>query len=467
MSGWPLSEAIARCLARRGRAGLRSAPVPVAFGVGAFVAAPLLMARAGSALGDVIAPALDDVRSTRILVATIVALAALGGAAISVALPSRDGLGDELATTPLTERRLLWATWVVPLALVFVAAAPTVLGLLLSFAASSPGGWATAPALVVAGLAGALLGAAVAEVGRLVVCGDAVGTVGVAALGCCWLGAGALAGTAALGPLDALAGALAGRDAMRGALVGLVVCVGALTVWASCATRARGSRAPQSPRLRVPAWRRPALVVVASVLVLLSRRRDVRVGLLLSAAAAAATLTLGRAGGAPWDVGVPLAAMTAALAAVPLPLAAGGALIDGRWHWQTAPRHSATVAAGWCAAAVGGLALVVAAVVFPAVAVLDVGRSSVGPVFLGAAMVAACALATGALVPCRDAAMGDQIPSIAALVVVLATAGVLAGEVGTALADAGAPEALAAATPVGVVLAIAWWSLAVRAARVA
>ena len=465
MSGSALSEATARCLVRRARRGARAAPmVAIAVAV-ALVAAPVLLVRGGVALGGVVSPLLAEPTAARVVLGTVVAFSAIGGASLTLLLPDRSSVGPEAAAAPIPSRRLLAAIWLAPLTLVLATAAPFGLCLLLPLAASSPGGWAAAPALVVAGLAGVLGGAAVGEAARLARRRDRVPIPMVAGLSGLWLAIGATAGTPVAGPLARGADAFAGGSTGRSIVEFAALAVAAAACWVVAAPRHRGRRTARRRRALPSVRGGPSVAPALAALALVTRRSDVRIVAATAALAGLGTLAIGYAIEAPGSLAALAALFTVALASAPVAVAAPGIALAGRRVWRSTPVGLVRLTVTWCGAGCVALLAIVAAVSMPLVATRQLPVSALGSTASSAASTAALALVAGALVPWRAGGVGEQLPTIAALAVTLAVGGVLAVELGAFLQDLRLPEVAATVATTGCAVVLAAIAVAARLSR--
>lgn len=436
-----------RCQRRRALGTLRAAPLPGALVLAAVVAAPLASWRFGHALGSALQPLLRDPEVAGWLTIAPAVAGATAGAAVCVTAAGRRSLGPQLAALPVGARAALAATVLAPAGVALALGLPAALALAVPLGAASAGGAAAGIGLVAGGVAGAAAGATAAE-SVLQACAGAHrrGAVSLLCLGAAWTGVGALLGSAVLGPLAPVGAALAGSTDSAAALAGaaLAAILGS-AAWLELAARRpeRVTAARASLRCRVAGPPATALPLAAAVL--LARRRDLRLAVLVAVGFGLGGVVLAHRAAVPAPGPLHLGASTTLLGAVLAPLAVGGALGSGRWAWACAPRVRLLP----CGALVVAAHAVLLAALTPVLAVSALvsgapphALAEVGFVALG---LAAAAVLAGALVPWRGATMGDQIASFAAFAACAGLLSAAAGVAGPRLVAVGVPDAAAAA----------------------
>lgn len=380
------------------------------------------------------------------------------GFALTAAAGMRKPLGAEYACAPvgLVDRSL--TALVVPVATLVLLAAPTALAVTIPLAIASPGGLGASPAVLLA-LASAVLCAAAGSTALR----TAWTREGNVARGGMALIASALA-TGAVAPLEPAARALAGSGGVGWSLAtsGLTAVAG-LCAWAMLGDRTtqqdvgRGRSRLISPR--------PLPAVFETATALLVRRRDVRSAAVGAIVIAGAGLAVARLEEAPAPTGALLAAAGAAVALAPVGLTVGGATLDGRELWRTAPRPAPELAAGWALASFAVTATAIVGVLALAAATRALRPEDTGRVIAIAVGAWACALAAGALVPWRRVGVGEQAVSLGVFGLLAAGASFAAGRAGPSLTGHGVPSSIAAAALVGAVIGAAFVSLSFHVAR--
>ena len=160
-----LCEAVARCHLRRLRGVAASAPLPAAIVALVVVTAPVILFRLGGAVGDEVADSIGAAGVSDALVLGPLLAAAVAGAALAVATPSRSALGDQVAAGPSGAAIAVVALTLVPAAAGWIVVVPSLIALCAGLAHALPGGVAGGVALAAATLAAVPAGAVVAEGG--------------------------------------------------------------------------------------------------------------------------------------------------------------------------------------------------------------------------------------------------------------------------------------------------------------
>ncbi len=451
----PLCSATVTCLVRRLISAAGRAPALALGAVALVLGLPPLLYRASMVAAGDLGPALarPEIARSVVLGAALPCVAA--GFTLSISSGLRKQLGVELASAPVRALDRAVAALVAPLATLVVLAVPTALAVLLPIAKASPGGAASAPALL-ATLGGVLgCSAAGATALRLAFSRD-----GALARGALALGTGALvAGGAA--PLDPAARALAGTTAPGSSLlIGALAAVTGLTAWVLLGECEPPQRAGRSRSCSIA--RRPGTAVAQGAFLLLERRRDVRAAGIGALVIGGAGLAVARLEDAPAPTGALLAAAGAAVALAPIGLAVSGATVDGREVWETVPCRAAEVAFGW---------LLASFTIVGSTSALVVGLSlETGAVYLGDVLRVlalctgawACAVGAGAVVPWRRSGIAEQGVSLGVFGLLVASASFLSGRVGPWATGVGAPTPVTASVMVGMLVCAALGCLTTR-----
>ncbi len=449
-----LSRAVFLCQRRRLLALAALAPVPAAIVVAFVMLAPLALARVGAALGDELAPALGTSAVATALVLGPCLAAAAAGAGIALSLPTREGLGQQIAASPCGDRSAIGAPLLLPGMLAGVVMLPSLAAFITSLANSFPGGRAAGLALGLAILAAVPAGALAAEAAQIAVRGRRSRlSFFVLGLGA-WMIMGKAMGAAPLGPLAAVAGAVQGRGSAWVALVvAALVALGLGGTWIELAAR----RPEQRPRV---ARRRPLVAtgrfpVLGATAALVWRRMDVRRASLGALSFGLLGAMIGVAAGAASPGPFLLSTTTTLAGSLVAPLATFSILSSGSWIWLGAPRG-----VGWVTARASFVGLVAAAlpvgVVASAAAVASgVDWQTAGAVSVLLVMGGGVATVAGSLVPWQGEGIGDQVSAVAALIAAALATSLAIGLFAPRLAAAGLPDPVIAAALCGLVCLLA------------
>ncbi len=464
---WALCSAVLRCQSRRVHALARRAPLLSAAAAFAVVAAPWPLARAGTELGGTVEPALGAHGVAQALVAGFALAGAATGAALAVSCPGRQGLGPQLAGSPVGSRTALVALALVPAVVSLLPVLPSMLAFLLPFAAHTPGGAPAGTTLLLAALAGGAAAAVAAEAAVHVSRGRAAAAIPAAFVLSAWVVAGVALSTPGLGPLGLVASAVDGKCPVGiAAAVTALTAAGLAAAWMAMA----GRRPERRGRLRGSTVRlvrgSGPVAVVAAVSALVMRRRDLRLAGLAALAFGLGGVAVGAASNAPPPAPLLLGATTAVLGTALVPLALPGAFVTGRWAWACAPRRLLPAASGSAVSVTALLAALVPGAVLAWV-VSAVTPAAVARLAVLAAIPAAAALVAGVVVPWRGDGIGDQLASFGAFAACAAAVSGGTGVAGPRLVAAGVPPGLAAAGLAGAVVTAAACALGCRIRRAA
>ena len=458
-----LSRAVLRCLWRRATGALGAAPLAGAALLAVVVAAPFALVRAGSALGATLAPVLEDGAAARLLTLAPMLAGAAGGAAVSLTSAGRRFLGLQLMAGPIGERTALAACVLAPAGVVVALGLPAALALGASFGSAVPGGEAAGVGLVAVALAAAPAGAVVSEAALQGSRGTWRGAGAALLLAIAWIGAGMLLGSPALGLFAPAAGALSGdtEPMVVLACAALTACAGVF-LWLELAAR-RPERPVRSGVLRRRRVRGPAAAVlpVAAVL-LIVRRRDLRLCLLAAVAFGLGGVAFASGAGALAPGPLHLGAGSALLGAALVPLAAGGLLLSGRWAWACAPRSRLLPCAVVCAVADAIVLMTLVPVVAAAAVMSGLSLLALAQIGFVALLLAGAAELAGALLPWREAAMGDQFASFGAFAACAGGLSAVTGVAGPRFVAAGLPDPVAAACLLAAATAVGLGALVLR-----
>ncbi len=446
-----LASAAVLCLVRRGRDAVARSPLVAALALVLVAVLPVMSYRASSAGAAVLGPALADASIARSLVLGFLTPSLCAGVAFGASLRPCAAFGPQVAAAPISRAFLSAIAVGLPVMVVAVPVAPTVSAVLLPFISSAPGGWsALLPVVASLGcafVAGGAISAAVVHRGTH------AALQAVAAL-CCSAVAVELA-TRTLG------GRAGGASA---AVASVSLATVALAGWLSVAGEdvpVRGAHGGRPSRLaRGVLDDRPAIATAWAIALGLARRRDIRIALAGSVAAALAGVGVARVGHADAATGILLGSGGAALVLASAGLAVGGAVADGSWLWCRAPVSRRTLAS----ALLGGGGAVAIPTAFLAVLLAWVARpSALGTVAAGLATLVAgwaCAVTAGAIVPWRREGVFDQSASFAAFTVTAGLATVAVSRAATAASHANLPPAIAGAAVLTLVLLMSALALA-------
>ena len=434
-----LCEAVARCHLRRLRGVAASAPLPAAIVALVVVTAPVILFRLGGAVGDEVADSIGAAGVSDALVLGPLLAAAVAGAALAVATPSRSALGDQVAAGPSGAAIAVVALTLVPAAAGWIVVVPSLIALCAGLAHALPGGVAGGVALAAATLAAVPAGAVVAEGGLAAGRRHRRQAVAVGLGGLGWVVVGLAFGAGPLGPLALVPPALRGAGSPWLALgMSSSVGIGLSAAWVVLAAtraepRSRCRGVGRSSRRRLPA---PIAAVV-----LLARRTDLRLATLGAGLFGLAGSALAAATGAPPPASFLLGTTTALLGSLLCPLVVGGVLDGGRWLWRGAPVPSGAIARSFALASTLAAALPVAAVGSVA-AVASGARAGIAGVVAALVVAGSCvALLAGALLPWRGTGAGDQMTTIAAFAAIAIAASLAVGLIAPRLVSLGVPDA--------------------------
>jgi hypothetical protein len=458
---WRLSRVVVACQARRLRRALRAAPAAVVPAVAVLGATIVALYRAGAAGAGEIGTAMADPAAATVLVLALATTAAGLGAVLAAALPSRDAFGAFVSASPAGGRPALVAGSLLPAAAV---AAPAAMAFALALApglSRSPGGSRATAALGATLLAAVLVGVAVAEcvlqASRLR-WGAGLGAIALSLL---WLASGRGGDVPALGPGAHAGSALSGTGgATAPMLAASVVGACAVGVWLVVAP---GRPAPPSRFRRLPVvpLRRCRAARVAGLAAVLVRRRDLVRAAVTSALVGVAGVLVARLSDLPSAVALQLGIAAAALGAGVVPLAAPGALLEGRALWWLAPRRASVV----CSPPAVG-AVVVAGAMAPSLAVAAMGgggsTTPVAQTAFASALTAATAVCAGSLVPLRRTRAADQAVSLCAFGACAGAVAAVLGHLGGLADESGVSHQTVALASVTILTAAAALSVHVR-----
>lgn len=456
-----LYSAVARCQARRLRAVGAAAPLPAA-GVAILVAvAPFALARVGGALGNELARSvvMDEVATALVLGPCLAAAAA--GAVLAVSLPTRAGLGQQIAAGPCSDRSAIGAGLLLPGGLAALIVLPSLLSLSLALAGSFPGGYPAGLALAAAILAAVPAGAVVAEGVQIAVRGPRFRLLGIGIGIGAWMVVGGTMGAKTLGFLAptslALRGTASGWTALAAA-AGAAASLSAAWVLLAAKRPEQRSRATRRRHLDF-VWGYP---VPAAAAALVLRRSDVRHANVAAVGFGATGALIAVASGAEPPGPFLLATTTTLLGSLVAALAGWGVLATGTWMWLGAPRgRRATAATVWQAGLVASGAPV-AGVAAAAAIGSGFDWRTVGVVAVLVVAGAAVATIGGALVPWQGTGIGDQLSSFAAFAAVAIAASLVVGLIAPRLTTHGVPDPAVAFLLCGLLSAVAIGSLVRR-----
>jgi len=433
-----------RCHLRHLRVVVAGAPLPAAVAVAGVALAPLAFVRIGHMLGNGLAVAIaaDGVADATVLGPALAA--AVAGAALAAALPEPAAFGRQIAAAPFERAAGVLAVALVPLLAGGLAVAPSLLAAAVALGSRLPGGEGSGLALAAASLAAIPAGASLAEGWIAASRGRRRRPLLVGCATGAWLSVGAALGAAPLGPLAVVGLALRGVVPSQAALA--VSCASGVTLalgWVLLAATRPEKPATRSRRQRQLVRRRRG-AIPAAITALLGRRGDVRLAAAGAVAFGAAGSGLAAVAAAPAPAAFLLGTTTALLGSLFCPLAAGGALLDGRWLWAGTPRGTAVVAEAAALVAVAGTAAPVGVVGAGAWVGSGASRSSAGVVAVLVVAGSATALLAGALVPWQRSGAGDQLTTFAAFAAIAVATSLAVGLVAPRLVATGLPDALVA-----------------------
>ena len=431
-----LSSVVWSCAARRARLVLVQNPLLGLLGCVLVAAAPVGAALAGLRLASTFAAASSYDAFAASLALGLATTGAIVGLTVALAAPGLRALGPQLAGAPLSPLTAALGLTVVP---VLVAGAAASVPLLL-FGVGLAG--ARGAVLVAARAASALVGAALAEAGRLLAGGSAAGL--------------AVAGSAALvvvgsplawqappeaGPAAAVVPLLGGGSVARTGAGLLATAAAACALWTAACAIPRAHRAHARELRRDRTLPRGAgLAVALACARVVVRHPELRLPALATVAvpvgvAALLALALGTGG-------EPLVAFVAGLAltaAAIFPSASQGVARDARWLLAAAPQRASSTSG---AAAAGGVLVALALVATAVLAAAPLARADAGTylAFQGvAAFVAGSAAAAGALVPWRPGELAQQLASYGTVLVLALVLWVAVGQLGQLVGEPSGP----------------------------
>ena len=339
----PLSEAVVRCQARRLRRAVAAAPLPATLLTIAVMVAPIVFVRVGGALAGELAGAVATAGVADAVVLGPVLAAAVAGAAFASSLPGREAFGGQVAVAPFDGTAGIVAVMLVPLSALALVVAPSLMALSLGLGGALPGGYGAGLALAAAVLAAVPAGACVAEGAIGLVRRRYSRCVVVAAGALAWLGAGAVLGSAPLGPLAACGSALRGALPAPVALSAACSTGTALALaWVALAA-SRPARRDRRPRRALVLVRGRTVAIPAALASTQARRSDVRAGAALAVVFGVAGAAVAVVAAAPPPAAFLLGTTTALLGSVLWALSLGSLLAGGRWLWAGAPRGCSAV----------------------------------------------------------------------------------------------------------------------------
>ncbi len=435
-----LCRAIARCQARRLRAAGAAAPLPAALSVALVALAPLALARVGGTLGSELAGAVASSSVAAALVLGPCLAAAASGAVLAMSLPTRAGLGQQIAACPCGDRSAVAAGLILPAVLAVLIVLPSLLSLSMTLAGAFRGGRPAGVALVGAILASVPLGAVVAEGMQIAVRGRREQLIGLAIGFAVWVAAGNAMGATPLGLLAPTSLALRGSLSAWipiGVAGALATSLGVVWVLLAAGRPEQRHRAPR--RRRLPeVGRFPVSGAVSSLVV---RRSDVRRTTVAALGFGTTGALVAVASGAAPPGPFLLATTTTLLGSLVAALVGWGVLATGTWIWRGSPRGRRTTPA-----TVWQVGLVAAAAPVGLVGAIAAAGSGVDPHTVGVVtvlVVVAAAVATiaGSLVPWEGDGIGGQLNSFAAFMAVAIAASFAVGLVAPRLAGLGLPDA--------------------------
>lgn len=439
-----LCSAAFRCDVRRLRRVVVAAPLPATVVAILVLLAPVALVRVGHTVGRELAGAVRTQGVAEGLVLGPALAAAVAGAALAVTLPGRSALGQQLAAGPCGALEPVWAGLVFPLAIGAMAVTPSLTAVSVGVAGSLPGGPVAGLALAAATLAALPVGALLAEGGLVALRGRRRRLLSFAAPALGWAAIGGALGSPLLGPVAAVAPAL--RDvgsAWLALALAVVTGMASFLTWlvlAAARPENQRDRARRGTRL----VRGGSSSVPAALAGLLGRRDDIRLATAGALGFGIAGIAVAAMASAPAPAPFLLATTTTLLGSVLGSLAVCGAVLCGRWLWLAGPADRRLIA---LAAGVVGLvatSLPVVAVGVIAAVVTGATPSAVGVTAAFVVVGSAAALCAGALVPWREAGIGDQMTTFAALAVIAIAASLVVGLVVPRLVARGVPDIAAA-----------------------
>jgi hypothetical protein len=454
----PLSRATALCLIRRATSAARRAPALALGAVGLVLGLPPLLYRASTVAAADLGPALarPEVARAALVGAALPCVAA--GFALAISASMRKQQGAEVASAPVRPADRAVAALVAPVATLVMLALPTALAVFLPLAKASPGGAAATPVLLVT--LGSVVGCSGAGAMALRLALSRQGSLarGALALAGCAL----VTGTAA--PLEPAARALSGgAGAWSSLLLSSLAAAAGLVAWSILNDSAPPSQ--EGRRRSYAIAHRPVSAIIQSASMLLVRRRDIRAAGVGALVIGSAGLVVARLEDAPPPTGALLAAAGAAVALAPVGLSVGGATLDGREVWQTAPRPATEVALGWMLASLGFIGSVLALVAGLSLAARALPAGDVVRLLAMCVGAWACAVTAGALVPWRRVSIGEQAVSIGAFGLLVACASFLAGRIGPWATGVGMPSMIVAAALLCTLVGAAFGGLTTHVVR--
>jgi hypothetical protein len=437
-----LSEAVARCQARRLAKTVAAAPLPSVIVAILVVLAPLAVARVGHAVGHELAAAVGAGAVSTALVVGPALAACVAGAALAVSLQGRSSLGQQVAAGPGGGIAAIAACLLLPALIGVLCVLPSLFAVCVALADELPGGRTAGVALVAATMAAVPAGAIVAEGAMAATRRRRRRSILIAGGALAWAATGAAAGVAALGPLAPVSAALRGSGS---AWLGLAAASGTAfalaVVWVLLAgTRPERAVHSVGPTMRLVrgGW----FTAPAALAVLLARRDDVRLATIGALGFGAAGVAIAVAAGAPAPTAFMLATTTALLGAILCSLAVCGVLLHGRWLWVGGPVARRVIGLVACLVGLAGSVLPVAVVGAGATAVSGATWSAVGVVTAFVVVGCGAALLAGTLVPWNREAVGDQMTTFAALAAIAIAMSLVVGFIAPRLVSHGVPDAV-------------------------
>jgi hypothetical protein len=410
------------------------------------------------ALGNELGGALASSEVTTALVLGPCLAAAAAGAVLAVSLPTRAGLGQQIAAGPCGDRSVIGAGLPLPSVLAALIVLPSLLSLSLALADGFPGGYLAGLALAAAIVAAVPAGAVVAEGAQIVVRGRRIRLLGIGIGLVVWIAVGRTMGATPLGLLAPVSLALRGTASAWIALGAAgVTATGLALAWILLAASRPEQRSRATRRRHLDAaWRFPVPVATASLIV---RRSDVRQATIAALGFGTTGALVAVASGAEPPGPFLLATTTTLLGALVAALAGWGALAAGAWLWLGAPRGRRAIAAIVWQSGLFAAALPVGFVALVAAFGSGVDWRTVGVVAVLVVLGTAVATITGSLVPWQGDGIGDQISSFAAFVAVAIATSVIVGLIVPRLTSLGFPDPAIAILLCGLLSCVAIASL--------
>ncbi len=453
-----LCRAVTRCQARRLRAVAAAAPLPAAIVMIMVALAPVALARVGGALGNELGGALTSSEVATALVLGPCLAAAAAGAVLAVSLPTRAGLGQQIAAGPCGDRSAIGAGLVLPSVLAGLIVLPSLLSLSLALADGFAGGYPAGLALTAAILAAVPAGAVVAEGVQIAVRGRRIRLLGIGIGLGAWVATGSAMGATPLGPLAPVSLTLRGTVSAWIALGAAgVTATGLGIAWILLAASRPEQRSRTTRRRHLDAaWRFPVPAAASSLIV---RRSDVRRANVAALGFGAIGALIAVASGAEPPGPFLLATTTTLLGSLVAALAGWGALAAGAWMWLGAPRGRGAIAAITWQSGLVAAAVPVGIVALVAAFGSGADWRTVGVVAVLVVVGTAVATIAGSLVPWQGDGIGDQLSSLAAFVAVAIATSFIVGLIAPRLTGLGLPDPAIAILLCGLLSCVAIASL--------